>query len=391
MSQTNPCPFLASARAIAATVREHAAAAEKARTLPAAVVDALWTSGLMRFMNPRAAGGAEPTIRALIDVWQELAWQDGSVGWIGIANLPAAAFAAAYLPDEGFAEVFESGKPRVTLGGQFAPNGLGNRVAGGYRVTGKWQFGSGTGHSAFVVGGFIPLDDGVMRMADNGLPEMLIGVFPRAEIHFTDGWFVQGLKGTGSYDYDLTDAFVPDRRVYPLFTRTPRRGGALFRLGLLPLTAAGHAAWALGVARSALDDVLELARSKIRMGDEATLAHRATFQRDLSHHEAMWRAARTLVVSEFERVVGEVAGGAELTPQHRADLRIAATFATEAGREVVEFAHLAGGTTAIREGSRLERAFRDMYTGTQHTFIGEKTYTDAAKLALGLIDDSPAL
>jgi alkylation response protein AidB-like acyl-CoA dehydrogenase len=383
--------FLSKARSIESTVREQAAAGEKLRTLPALVVDALWESGLMRFMNPREAGGSEPSIRELIEVWQELAWQDGSVGWIGIANLPAAAFAAAYLSDEGFSEVFECGKERVTVGGQFAPNGVGHRVDGGYRVTGKWQFGSGTGHAAFVAAGFIPLDDGQMRMAGNGLPEMLVGVFPREEIHFTDGWFVQGLKATGSYDYELADVFVPERRVYPLFTRVPRRGGALFKLGLLPLTAAGHAAWALGVARSTLDDVVEIARTKIRMGDESTLAHRATFQRDLSHHEAMWRAARALVLTTFEHVTSEISAGAELTPRHRADLRIAATFATEASRRVVEFAHLAAGTTAIREGTRLERAFRDMYTGTQHTFIGEKTYTDAAKLALGLIADSPAL
>jgi len=391
MSESKPTSFLEAARSIESIVREHAAAAEKLRTLPAAVVDALWASGLMRFMSPRAAGGSEPIIRELIDVWQELAWQDGSVGWIGIANLPAAAFAAAYLPNDGFSEVFESGRERVTLGGQFAPNGVGNRVDGGYRVTGKWQFGSGTGHSEFVVGGFVPLDAGEMRMAANGLPEMLVGVFPRDEIRFTDGWFVQGLKATGSYDYELADTFVPERRVYPLFTRTPLRGGALFKLGVLPLTAAGHAAWALGVSRSALDDVLELARTKIRMGDESTLAHRTTFQRDLSHHEAMWRAARALVLTTFERVTAAIARGAELTPRDRADLRIAATFATDSGRAVVEFAHLAAGTTAIREGCRLERAFRDMYTGTQHTFIGEKTYTDAAKIALGLIEDSPAL
>ena len=372
-------------------MRELAAEGEKLRTLPRAVVDALWESGIMRFMSPRAAGGSEPSVRELIDVWQELAWQDGSVGWIGIANLPAAAFAAAYLPDDGFAEVFGRGDERVTVGGQFAPNGLGNREAGGYRVTGKWQFGSGTGHSAFIAAGFIPLDDGVMRMAINGLPEMLVGIFPRENVCFTDGWFVQGLKATGSYDYEMTDVLVPDRRVYPLFTRSPRRGGSLYKLGLLPLTAAGHAAWALGVSRSALDDVLEIAKSKIRMGDESTLAHRATFQRDLSHHEAMWRAARTLVVTSFESVMAEIAAGAELTPRHRADLRIAATFATESARAIVEFVHLAAGTTAIREGSRLERAFRDMYTGTQHTFIGERTYTDAAKVALGLIEDSPAL
>ena len=382
---------LASARKLSELVRARAAEGEQLRTLPGAVVEALWESGLMRFMNPRAAGGSEPAIRELIDVWQELAWQDGSVGWIGIANFPAAAFAAAYLPDDGFAELFGRGGERVTVGGQFAPNGLGNREPGGFRVTGKWQFGSGTAHSAYVAAGFIPLDDGVMRMASNGLPEMLVGIFPRHEIRFTDGWFVQGLKATGSYDYELSDVLVPDKRVYPLFTRSPRRGGALFKLGILPLTAAGHAAWALGVARSALDDVAELARTKVRMGDESALANRPTFQRDLSHHEATWRAARALVVSSFEQVVSEIASGIELTPRQRADLRIAATFATEAGRAIVEFAHLSAGTTAIREGSRLERAFRDMYTGTQHTFIGERTYTDAAKLMLGLIDDAPAL
>jgi len=75
----------------------------------------------------------------------------------------------------------------------------------------------------------------------------------------------------------------------------------------------------------------------------------------------------------------------------RADMRMAATYATEASREVVQFAHLFAGTNAIREGSRLERAFRDMYTGTQHAFISEKTYTDSAKIMLGLAEDFPGL
>jgi alkylation response protein AidB-like acyl-CoA dehydrogenase len=379
------------ARSLAGLVAASAEEAERLRTLPPELVDALWRSGLMQLMNPREAGGSEPSLAELIDTWQELAWQDGSVGWIGIANLPSAAFAAAYLPERGFDEVFTRHDNRVALGGQFAPNGFGTRVEGGYRVTGNWQFGSGTGHSQFVCGGFIPLDDGQMRMADNGLPEMLVAVFPREEIRFTDGWFVQGLKGTGSYDYNVEDVFVPDHRTYRLFTRTPLRGGHVFKLGVLPLTAAGHAAWALGVARSALDDVTELARTKIRMGDESALANRLTFQRDLSHYEAAWRAARALVVTTFGEVEEEVARGTELTPRRRADLRIAATYATDACRGVVEFAHLAAGTTAIREGRRLERAFRDMYTGTQHTFIGERTYTDAAKIVLGLIEDSPAL
>ena len=83
--------------------------------------------------------------------------------------------------------------------------------------------------------------------------------------------------------------------------------------------------------------------------------------------------------------------GAELTLGMRADMRLSATYATEAAREVVQWCHLATGTTAIREGSRLERAFRDLYTGTQHAFISEKTYIDAATVMLGLVEHQPAL
>jgi alkylation response protein AidB-like acyl-CoA dehydrogenase len=105
----------------------------------------------------------------------------------------------------------------------------------------------------------------------------------------------------------------------------------------------------------------------------------------------MWRAAWHHVMNANVEVWEQLEGGAELTPSMRADMRLAATYATEACREIVQFVHLAAGTSAIREGSRLERAFRDMYTGTQHAFISEKTYLDVATLMLGLADDSPGL
>jgi hypothetical protein len=388
---SNALTGLAMARSIRDVVVSNAVEAERLRTLPDPIVEALWTSGLMRWMNPIEAGGSAPSVRDMIETWKELAWQDGSTGWIGIANFPSAAFAAAYLPDEGFAEVFTRNDFRVTVAGQFFPNGIGEEQDGGYRVTGSWQFGSGTGHSQYVAAGFMPAQGGVVRMADEMMPEMLVAIVPRAEVHITDGWHVQGLKGTGSYDYNLQSVFVPTSRTYPLFTNEPRRGGALYSLGIMPLVAAGHAAWALGVARSALDDTITLAKDKVRMGEMTSLANKLTFQRDLAHHEAMWRAANGLVLETFTTIADAVVGGATLTLRMRADLRMTATYATEASREIVQWCHLACGTTAIREGSRLERAFRDMYTGSQHAFISEKTYTDAAQVLLGLTDKVPGL
>jgi alkylation response protein AidB-like acyl-CoA dehydrogenase len=136
-----------------------------------------------------------------------------------------------------------------------------------------------------------------------------------------------------------------------------------------------------------LDDVRELALTKVRMGDPSALAHKPTFQVGLTHHECLWRAARLLVLDSFERAEAAVAGGAALTPTMRADLRAAAVHATDCAREVAQWAHLVAGTTAIREGSRLERAFRDISTGTQHAFIGEKVAIDAAQVWLSLTDD----
>jgi len=159
-------------------------------------------------------------------------------------------------------------------------------------------------------------------------------------------------------------------------------------MGMMPVTAAGHAAWALGVARSMLDDVAELAATKYRMSDVGeSLASRPTFQKNLAHHVAMWRAAMFLVIDTFSGVEADVAAGHDMTPTMRADMRAAAVYATDVARECAEWAHLAAGTTSIREGSRLERAFRDIYSGTQHAFISEKVAIDSAQIWLGIIDD----
>jgi indole-3-acetate monooxygenase len=374
--------------AMAAVVEAEAAASEQLRTLTAPIVDAMWSTGLMTRFNPAEAGGGEPPFDEMIQTWIDMARLDGSFGWVGIANLPSAAAIAAYLPDAGFAEVFTANDNRVTMGGQFFPNGTGAAVDGGYQVTGAWNFGSGTGHSEYVAAGFMPMVDGELVFVADGIPDLRVAIVPREDVRFTDGWHVQGLKGTGSYDYALDDVFVPEGRTFALFTRERQRGGApTFGMGIMPIVAAGHASWALGVARSMIDDVRELAVTKIRMGDPATLANKASFQTGLAHHECMWRAARLLVVQTFGDVEAAIGAGADLNPTMRADMRAAAVYATDCSREIAQWAHLAAGTTAIREGSRLERAFRDLYTGTQHAFIGEKVAIDSAQVWLGLIED----
>ncbi|MDX6654909.1 MAG: hypothetical protein QOH18_1786 [Solirubrobacterales bacterium] len=388
VTSTKNDQVISHARGMREVVSAEAAESERLRTMTDAIVDEMWASGLMTALGPREAGGIEPSLAEMIETWLEMAWQDGSFGWIGIANLPSRFAAATYLTDEGFAEVFTAHDNHVTMGGQFFPNGQGTVVDGGYRLSGSWSFGSGVGHSQYVAAGFFPMDNGEMRWISEGSPDMQVAVVPREEIQFNDGWHVQGLKGTGSYDYSADDVFVPASRTFGLFDREPRRGTSpAARMGLMPVTAAGHAAWALGVAKSMLDDVTELAATKFRMSDMASLASRPTFQKGLAHHVSAWRAARLLVLDAFTAAESAVAAGADLTPTLRADMRAAAVFATDTARESAEWAHLVAGTSSIREGSRLERAFRDIYTGTQHAFISEKVAMDSAQIWLGVIDD----
>ncbi len=377
------------ARSLRELTATEAAVSERDRTLTPRTVEALWDSGLMQLFNPSEAGGAEPSFAEMIETWIELAWQDGSLGWVGIANFPSAAACAAYLPPTGFDEVFTAHDNRVTVGGQFFPNGMGESVDGGYRVTGAWNFGSGTGHAEYVAAGFMPTVDGELVVGDDGIPPLLVAVIPREEIVFTDGWHVQGLKGTGSYDYNVTDVFVPESRTFELFTHTPAAGP--FRR--VPDGAHAHhrgRARVVGARRGQ-----EHARRRRRTGHDQGAHGRRRRPGQPDHvpegtlpphgHVEGGPPATSSTPSPGPSAMSPTGG--ELTPSMRADLRMAATYATEASREVVQWAHLAAGTSAIREGSRLERAFRDLYTGTQHVFIGEKTYTDAARIHLGLIDD----
>jgi alkylation response protein AidB-like acyl-CoA dehydrogenase len=159
----------------------------------------------------------------------------------------------------------------------------------------------------------------------------------------------------------------------------------------MPMTGVGHAAFALGVGRRALDELRAIAKERQRMGDPTPIGGRLTFQKEYARAEAKLRAARLLVLDTFGSAYQSSRAGDAATPEQRALLRTAATWATEVAKEVCDFAHEKAGTVAIRAGSALERCFRDIHTGTQHAFVGEKIYTDSADVLLGNVEDAIAL
>ena len=235
----------------------------------------------------------------------------------------------------------------------------------------------------------MPMVDGELVWVADGVPELRVAIVPRDEVRFTDGWHVQGLKGTGSYDYEVADVFVPEHRTFALFTREPQRGSSpTFRMGLMPIIAAGHAGWALGVAA-------QHARRRPRARRHQGAHGRPVDPRQQAQLPAGPGPPRVACggppacssLDTFGDVEAAVGAGEDAHPD---DAR------RPARRRGLRHRLLPGdrrvgppraGTTAIREGSRLERAFRDLYTGTQHAFISEKVAIDAAQVWLGLVDD----
>ncbi|MDJ0847694.1 MAG: acyl-CoA dehydrogenase family protein [Myxococcota bacterium] len=377
----------ARAHRVAPVAREEALACERAGTLTDRVVRALGEAGLFGLSLPGDLGGAEQGLEMQLEVFEEVSRADGSAGWCLMSAATASAFAGAYC-DPGAAREMFGGGSWVTHAGQYAPRGQGVVVPGGFRVSGEYSFGSGCAYSAWIAAGFVPLDDGQPRLLETGLPDMRVACLPRDEVLFQGNWHVAGLQGTGSFDYRVLDKEVPEGSTFSLFADVPRTGGALYRCGVFVITACGHAGFALGVGRHALDEIEGLAPGKVRMGAPTSVAHSTHFQYELARAEAKLRSARAFVFDAFGDLERTVLAGDVPRLEQRALVRTATTWCTEVAAEVADFAYRFAGTDSLRMPSDLQRAWRDIHAGTQHVFVDDKTYLDSAQIFLGIAPET---
>ena len=245
--------LLAEVEAVAPILAEHAPLSEKLGRLDEPTVEALSKTRLLRFACPRELGGCEADPVTGMEIFEAVTRIDGSVGWtLGILALTSA-IAGAFLPVTTAQRIFARGVP--PMAGLLAPIGKAEPVDGGYRVTGRWAFGSGIHHADWVLtGAFVPgqpLPAGI-RMV----------VLPRGQVAIHDNWQVAGLKASGSCDYSIENAFVPDEMTFAFMDAIRGNavtGGAALRLGVPAFVIPFHMAIALGIARRALDEITEQA------------------------------------------------------------------------------------------------------------------------------------
>jgi alkylation response protein AidB-like acyl-CoA dehydrogenase len=267
------------------------------------------------------------------------------------------------------------------------PRGRATRVDGGYRVSGRWAFGSGSGHASWLLGGSL-VTAAAGDTIGEGRPEARMMFFPREDVVIEDTWYVNGLRGTGSNDFEVRDVFVPDRRSCPIGVGERWASGPTYAFPIYGLLALGVASVGLGIAQGAIDALKSLAIAKTPTGSKRLLAERAAAQSGIAEAEALVRSSRAFIHETVRDAWDRVTDGARLTLDDRALLRLAATTAALSSARAVDLCYNLGGATAIYETNPLQRQFRDVHTLTQHVMVGQPTLEVAGRIFLQIPTDT---
>jgi indole-3-acetate monooxygenase len=371
---------LARARDLGPAIAAAADAIEEARRLTAPIVERLHDSGLFRLLLPGSLGGEEAAPQVLVRVLEEVSRHDGSVGWcVSIAN--STALIAAWLDPEPARRIFAD--PRATVAWGPPNDATAAAVPGGYRVSGSWDFASGSRHSSWM-GAHCPVvePDGSLRHNRFGRPAVLSFLFPATEAELLDNWNPIGLRGTASESYRLDNVFVPEEFVSTREDPEARREkGPLYAFPQQTLYSVGIASVALGIARAMLDAFVELAGRKTPRG-MTRLADNAQVQSEVARAEARLGSARAWLIDTLAEIHA-AAGSEPLDVPARARTRLAGVNAIHAAIEVCDLCYKAAGVDAIFPKSPFERRFRDIHTLSQQIQSRSAHYETIGQVLLG--------
>lgn len=338
---------------------------EETRRLPPALLDKLHEARMFRLLLPRSSDGIETDPVTFFHVIETIARGDASTAWC-LSQAGGCAMSAAYL-DLPVARAIFGDDPRAVLAWGPGPKVKAVECEGGYRVTGIWAFASGGRHATWL-GAHCPIfkADGSPRLDEIGRQQERTMLVRTGDVKWTDIWNTVGLRGTASDQFALDDFFVrADHSITRDFERECRELGPLYRMSAGTCYQMGFAAVACGIARSALDCFLDVARNKVPRGLKSPLRDNAVVQSNLAQAEVNLRAARAFVLQSMAGIWKDLSAGNTITVEQRITIRMAATNAIHKAKDAVDFAYNAAGATAIFENHPLERRFRDIHTVTQ--------------------------
>ena len=369
--------ILAAARALVPEIESRAAEIASLRRLPVDLVARLKSAGVFRMPMPRAWGGPEMTPRAQVELIEVLSAADPSVGWCVMIGSDAG-FYGAFLDEGPAREIF----PELDLvtAGLIQPAGQARRTDGGYRVSGRWAFGSGCTHADVIAAGCIVLEDEKPVMTRSGLPETRIALAPASSWKILDTWYTTGLAGSGSNDYSVDGLFVPAEHSFSLF-EAPRRREPLYAFN--GMFFANMHGVPLGLARRAIDTTRALAEQKRVLPEFVLLKDVARVRGALARAEMMLGAARAYTYETLDSVWACLVERGGLTRELRLALGLSRANAFRMARDVALLMADTAGTSAIYATSPLDRLLRDSITMLQHVAAQERTVEMLGALVVG--------
>jgi alkylation response protein AidB-like acyl-CoA dehydrogenase len=368
--------YLDAIERLAPLVEEHRASFDRDRRLPDVVFRALAEAGLFRLWLPSAMGGPELSPVEFMQVVEAASAKDGSIGWV-VANGGGMSRVAGYLPESIAGEWFTD--PYAFIVSATGAVGSAEPVAGGYRVPGRWPFGSGASHATRFMG-LAAVSDG----SNQSQPPICV-YFAREQVTIHDTWHVSGLRGTGSSDFEVKNAFVPAEHTHSFLAPEPSQPGIIYRIPGLTIFPWSITGAPLGIASGAIAAFTKSATQKrIRLGTTTQLQDREMVHSVVGRATAIVGAARAFLKEAMTELLAALGDDRDRLMRARANLRIACAYAAEGSSAIVQMLTTETGASAIFESSALERAGRDINAAVKHVAMSPQSYIVAGRLHLGL-------
>jgi len=336
---------------------------ERTQAIPEPLLSQIHEARLARMLLPTSVGGDQLPPWVYLSAIEEIARHDGSVGWnLFVAN--SATLIAPFIPLETAREIYADPRTVIAWG---PPNACkAQAVPGGYRVSGEWNFASGS-RQANWMGAHCPVvePDGSLRQNRFGRPTIRTLLFRKEHATPIADWNTLGMRGTASESYSVSELFVPESHSGTREDPSLRRDrGKLYAFTMQGLYAVGVAAVAFGIARAMLDAFFTLATEKTPRGLQR-LADSPVVQGNLARREANLGAARAYLTTILQEVWANADDVAPIGLQDRVRVRLGCAHAITTSVEIADWVYKAAGTSAIFLGTPFERRFRDMHTLSQ--------------------------
>jgi len=385
--------MIAQARALVPRLRERAARTEELRHLPPETEKDLHDAGLFRMLQPKRVGGAELDYVALVDCAELLGRADASVAW-NFANLASHHWMLGMFEQKAQDLVWGRDPDALIASSFIFPAGRATRVEGGYRLHGSWPFSSGVASCEWnMLASVVYSDDEA-----DGI-EYRIFLLPKSDYKVLDTWNVAGLRGTGSCDVEVKDAFVPDHMTVavgdlaggstPGSAINPNPCYALPVFSLFPYVLSGVA---LGNAQACLDDYTEVARHRISTYNRAKLSDFQSTQIKIAEASAKIDAARLIMRSACIEALADARRGHIPSMAAKTRYRRDGAFSVNLCTEAVSMLFAASGARGLFTTGVLQRQFRDAHAINSHlAFNFDAAGTNYGRVALGLPSENLTL